>query len=87
MLNLRRDSLRLALNQSGLNEEPPPSDLEGIDLEMANRLYLTHADKLNTVEINNGKTILFWNSSKIRILRSVRSVDGAGWRHSGYYQT
>ncbi len=51
-LNLRRETLRLALNRSGFNEEPVPSDLEGIDLEMANRLYLTHADKLNTIEIN-----------------------------------
>ncbi len=51
-LHLRTDCLRRALQQPDRITTPIPSDMKGIDLEMANRLYLTHADKLNTLEIN-----------------------------------
>ncbi len=51
-LRLRRDGLRHALNQSERARTPVANDMEGIDLEMANRLYLSHAEKLNALEMS-----------------------------------
>ena len=75
-LNLRRDSLQLALNRSVTNTTPIPSDLEGIDLEMANRLYLNHAEKLNTIEVNQRQNNFILDQLKDPTFE-VSSISGA----------